>query len=122
MILFSAADLLWATRIKATAEDLGLPARPVRNLEMLRDRLGEGPVSALIVDLDLADLGLDLIRAAASADGQSRPATIVAFGPHVATDLLEAAAQAGADKILARGAFSSNLPELLRSLGEEAKS
>lgn len=122
MILFSAADLLWATRIKAMAEDLGLPARPVRNLEMLRDRLGEGPVSALIVDLDLADLGLDLIRAAASADGQSRPATIVAFGPHVATDLLEAAAQAGADKILARGAFSSNLPELLRSLGEGAKS
>ena len=34
-VLFLAADLIWATRIKATAEDLGVAARPVRTMEML---------------------------------------------------------------------------------------
>lgn len=121
MILFSAADLLWATRIKAAAEDLGLAARPARNLDMLSERLGEGPVSALIVDLEMGELGLDLIRSAVQADGQRRPGTILAFGPHVATELFEAATQAGADEVMARGAFGSKLGELLLSLSGGAK-
>ncbi len=41
MILYLAADLLWASKIKGTADALSIPCRPVRTLEMLEARLGE---------------------------------------------------------------------------------
>lgn len=113
MILYACSDLLWATRVKATAEGLGLPARPVRSTQMLADRLGEGGVRGLIVDIDTGELGLELIRAAA-ASGLGFP--IVAFGPHVAADALGAAREAGAHRVIARGAFADRLPQILTDL------
>src|SRR5690606_37771993 len=110
LILYCASDLLWATRIKRLADDLGLPCRPVRNPDMLRDRLAEGPVSGLIVDLEAEQA--DAILAAASGielppDGAPpngagdsallRPGQIVAFGPHVDRARLQQAKDRGAE-------------------------
>ena len=117
MILYAAADLLWATRIKATADALGVPCRPARNAAMLRARLADSPVRALIVDLE-AETGLDLI-ALARAEGGSG-VRVLAFGPHVQKDRLQAARDAGADEVLTRGAFDHALPDLLVSLDAEA--
>ncbi len=114
MILYAAADLLWATRIKATADALGVPCRPARNAEMLRARLADSPVRALIVDLE-AEAGLDLI-ALARVEGGPR-VRVVASGPHVQKDRLQAARDAGADEVLTRGAFDHALPDLLLALG-----
>ena len=112
MIVFCAADLIWATRIKSTADSLGIPCRPARNLEMFRARLADSPVRALIVDLEAGEVGLELVRAA-RANGGIR---VVVFGPHVATEAFAAARQAGADAAMARGAFWAKLPAVLQSL------
>ena len=114
MLLYAAADLMWATRIKSTAEDLGLAARPVRSVEMLEARLGDTEPTGLIVDLE-SEAGLDIIRAAARA---GRPARIVAFGPHADEALLHAAGDAGATTVMPRGAFSSRLPAILTELSQ----
>lgn len=114
MILYAAADLLWATRIKATADALGVPCRPARNAEMLRARLADSSVRALIVDLE-AEAGLDLIALARAEGGPG--VRIVAFGPHVQKARLQAAREAGADEVLTRGAFDHALPDLLLALG-----
>jgi CheY-like chemotaxis protein len=118
MILYLASDLLWATRIKATAEDLGLPARPVRTLDMLKARLADSPVKALICDLEAPELSLELIRhVKAPAEGEKPAAVrVLCFGPHVAKETLQAARDAGADEVLTRGAFDHHLPEVLMSL------
>ena len=121
IIVYVAADLLWSTRIQSTAKRLGVPCRPVRNLEMLRARLADSPVRAAIVDLEAGDVALEIIRAirAASPPATSDPAPvirIVAFGPHVATELFDRAREAGADTVLARGAFDRRLSELLLEL------
>lgn len=118
MILYSAGDLLWATRIKAAADDLGIPARPVRSLDMLEARLSEGGVKALIVDLEAFETGVALVARlrGPQASGAERGIRILAFGPHVATDRFEAIRAAGADEVLARGAFDRRLPELLAGL------
>src|SRR4051812_7901338 len=88
MIVFCAADLLWATKIKSTADALGIPCRPVRNLEMLEARLADSPggVKALIVDLEAGEAVLDLIRRARQgpSGGDAKPLHVLAFGPHVA--------------------------------------
>lgn len=145
MILYSASDLIWATKIKGTADSIGTPCRPVRNLEMLEARLADSDVRGLIVDLDAPDLALELIarlRQSASppdpspgavpssqpagpgtSSGDDAPATIdptrvriLAFGPHVNKDLLQQARDAGADDVLPRGAFDANLAEILINL------
>lgn len=123
MILYLAADLLWATRIKGTAEQLDVPCRPARNLEMLEARLADSPVSAVILDLDKPEEALQLIerlRGEQATDAERR-IRIVVFGPHVRKDLLQAARDMGANEVLTRGAFDHALPELLLNLAGRAE-
>lgn len=120
MILYSAADLLWATRIKAAADDLGIPARPVRDLTMLEARLVEGGVTSLIVDLEAFRTAEALVRRLRGPDAGPRETAvrIVAFGPHVATDQFEAIRAAGADEVMPRGSFDRRLIEVLRNCAQ----
>jgi len=131
VILYAAADLIWATKIKATAEALGLAARPVRTLEMLHARLADCPeAKSLMVDLDKGEEGLALIAAlraheaanagTGQATGQTRRLRVLAWGPHVAKDLLQAARDAGADDVLTRGALEHNMEEVLVKLAGRA--
>jgi len=115
MLLYFAADLVWATRIKALANDLGISARPVRTLDMLNARLAEGGVKALLVDLDSPDLALQLIARLKgdAASPSERSVRVLAWGPHVQRDLFQQARNAGADEVLTRGAFDHVLPDLL---------
>lgn len=118
MILYFAADLLWATRIRAVADGLNIPVRPVRNLSMLQARLADSPVRGVVVDLDGGDAAIELIThmRAPGGDGSYRSIRIVAWGPHVEVDKLRAAKAAGADAVMVRGAFSRHLPDVLREL------
>jgi hypothetical protein len=118
MILYLAADLIWATKIKGTAEALGIAARPVRSLEMLEARLADSPVAAVVLDLDKPEEALAFIgrlRGEKASAGE-RQIKVLAWGPHVATDLLAAAKAAGADMVMTRGAFDHKLSEILVSL------
>lgn len=121
MLLYLAADLIWATKIKSTADSLGLPCRPVRSLEMLEARLADqaaDPVTALLLDLEKPVESLAMIarlRAPAAAD-QDRRIHLLAFGPHVAKDLFQQARDAGADEVVPRGAFDHSLPKFLLRL------
>jgi hypothetical protein len=118
MIVYSAADLLWSTRIQGTAKQVGVPCRPVRSVEMLRARLADSEVRAAIVDLESPTVALEIIRALRSEGGldPDRRIRIVAFGPHVAARSLEEARAAGADVVLPRGAFDRRLPQLILEL------
>jgi hypothetical protein len=118
MILYAAADLLWATRIKRTADALGLAARPARDIRTLDERLGDSVVSALIVDLDAEDSAMELIGHLRRPDAPESAAAVrvVAFGPHVRTDLFDQARAAGADDVVTRGQLDRQMPEILREL------
>jgi hypothetical protein len=121
MVAYHAADLLWQTRIKATGQDVGVECRPVRSVEMLEARLGDSVVRGLIVDLESPEVSLALIGAMRGGGGKvgrdpERRVRIIAFGPHVSVELFEAARVAGADQVLARGAFDRRIGEILREL------
>ncbi|HYF13451.1 MAG TPA: hypothetical protein VD971_00105 [Phycisphaerales bacterium] len=112
MILYAAADLLWASKIRGVADGLGIPARPVRTIEMLEARLADSPVKAVVVDLDKGEEGLALVRRAKRAAG----VRVLAWGPHVDKAMLQAARDAGADDVLTRGAFEHSMEDVLLSL------
>lgn len=118
MILYHAADLLWGTRIRSTADSLGIPARPVRTLEMLQARLADSPARAVVADLDGGDAAMAIIAHLRRPDAGAieKAIRIVAWGPHVEVEKLRAAKEAGADAVMARGAFARSLPRILREL------
>lgn len=118
MILYAAADLLWSTRIKATGEQVGTPCRPVRSLEMLEARLKDEPVRAVLLDLDAHELAfaiLDRLRGPDAGEPE-RAIRVLAWGPHVLVDDLAEARRRGCDRVLTRGQFANELPDLLRAL------
>ncbi len=118
MILYLAADLLWASKIKGTADALTLACRPVRSLEMLEERLADSPVAALLVDLDKPEEAMAFIARlrGASASPAERAIRILAFGPHVAKQALQAARDAGADEVLPRGSFDHDMANIMTRL------
>ncbi|MEM9418256.1 MAG: hypothetical protein AAGA25_04255 [Planctomycetota bacterium] len=121
MLVYSCSDLIFATKIRSTAEVLQIDSRPARNLDMLRARLDQiedgkanGPVTCVMVDLELGEFAFDLIKLAATHDAQPQ---VIAFGPHVMVDALAGAERAGAHLSMARGAFTAQLPELITQHG-----
>jgi len=118
MILYFAADLIWASKIKLTADSLQIPARPVRSIEMLEARLSDTQPVALLVDLDKPEVALQLLNhlRRPEATPEQRRIQVVAWGPHVDVDSLEAARTMGANRVMTRGAFDSQMSEIMRSL------
>lgn len=89
---------------------------------MLKARLADSPVRALVVDLDAPETALELIRALRGDESREpldprRSIHILAYGPHVAVEAFENARQAGAQTVLARGAFDRGLDRILTELG-----
>jgi hypothetical protein len=117
MIVYCTNDLMFASKIAAECQAADVPVRPARTLDMLRarlDRVDDGkanhPVSVVFIELTRDD-ALAFIRLCHSHP--DRPG-VVAFGPHVETERLAAAREAGADEVLTRGAFTQQLPTLIR--------
>lgn len=111
-IVACVSDLIFESKIAATADALEIDVRIVRTLPAARDACDAA--DALLLDLSAApetDL-LPLIHEIRSA----RPdLPITGFLAHVQVDLAQRAVQAGADQALARSAFVERLPALLRS-------
>jgi CheY-like chemotaxis protein len=107
------SDLLFESKITATARALGATVVVVRAVEAATAKLGGA--SGLVVDLN-SDGGdaLALIR---TARAKQPELSIVAFVSHIQVDLARAARAAGADEVLARSAFVQRLPEILGRLG-----
>jgi len=104
-----ATDLIFSTRIGATARAHGEPLRTARGLESLRTALAAGDARQVIVDLD-ADEAVAAVEIAATA---SPRVPVLAYVSHVRADLAEAARNAGADVVMARSAFVQRLDALL---------
>lgn len=124
MIVYCCSDLIFATKIHSTADAIGVVCRPARDESALQARLdrvddgkANGAVDAVIVDLTMGEAGLKLIGL---AKGHEAKPEVVAFAPHVEVRMLEAAEELGADRVMPRGAFASQLPQLLRALSELA--
>lgn len=117
MILYCCSDLMWASKVRATADALGIPARPARDRAMFLARLEDSPVRGVLIDLEAAGSGeLLALSRGPGADPRAAQVRVVAFGPHVEAVRLAEAARAGASAVYARGALVARLPEVLRAL------
>lgn len=106
-------DLIFRSKISETAATLGAEAHFPRTPDRLLDAARESPPELLILDLASERYRpLELLRTLASEDGLSGIPT-VGFLPHVEKDLARAAREAGCNKVMARSAFTKELPEII---------
>ena len=112
-VLAAVEDLLFKSKISETASQLGIEASFPRSPRKLVEALRESPPDLLILDLNSARFEpLDLLRTIRSDDA-AREVPTVGFLSHVQKDLAVAAREAGCDRVVARSAFTRDLPKIL---------
>ena len=117
-VLAAVEDLLFRSKVSETAEVLGIEARFPRSKERLLETLRESPPDLLVLDLNSMRFEpLELLRIVKSEDTTQRIPT-VGFLSHVQRDLALAAKKAGCDRVMARSAFTRDLPKILAHIDE----
>lgn len=105
-ILLFSPDLMVASRLAGLAG-----GRATIETSARLDAVQQGDRCDLVL-VDLQALAADPAEIVSRARGFA-PAKVVAFGPHVAKSLLEAAREAGADDVVSRGELLGNFPALV---------
>jgi CheY-like chemotaxis protein len=112
-VLAAVEDLLFKSKISETAYQLGVEASFPRSPERLLDTLRESPPDLLVLDLNSARFEpLELLRTVKSDRDLGR-VPVVGFLSHVQKDLAVAAKASGCDRVVARSAFTRDLPQIL---------
>jgi CheY-like chemotaxis protein len=105
--------MLFSARLREAANavgtDLLLARKPQDWLQQARDRKPR----LLILDLDTRSLDPVALISDTKADPALRDIPLVAYVSHVREDIIASARDAGADRVMARGAFAKNLQQIL---------
>ncbi len=113
MILAILDDLLFSSKIRSTAGHTGATVAFARSSQAALDHMRATPPSLVILDLNNPRTDPLGIVAAMKADPALAPIRTVGYVSHVDAATIEAARQVGVD-VMARSAFVTALPELLR--------
>ncbi len=116
-VLAAVEDLLFRSKISETAEQLGVEASFPRSPKKLVEQAAKSPPDLLVLDLNSARFKpLKLLRELKSGE-DTKYVPVVGFLSHVQKDLAVAAREFGCDRVMARSAFTRELPEILAGDG-----
>ena len=101
-----------ASQVEGAAGQCGVPLKIVASTEVLAQKCQAGEVTLVLIDLGFA--GLEVKELVSSIEVAPARPTIIAFGPHVHANRLEAARAAGCDEVMSRGALCAQIDALLR--------
>ncbi|MFG0334602.1 MAG: histidine kinase [Maioricimonas sp. JB049] len=113
-VLFLSGDLFFTSSLRSAAEAAGFTVEidAMPNAGRFLPKLASEGYFAVVIDLESP--GLDVASVVEALPVESRPRTI-AFGPHVQVARLEAARQAGCDRVVSRAQISTKLAALLNA-------
>ena len=114
-LLASVDDLFFLAKIQETARALGVTVITYDPRRWLAAAVEARP-QLIIIDLNCRQIPALECIGGLKSDPATRPIRIVGFASHVQEELISAARAAGCDIVLARSAFSQQLPALLRKL------
>jgi len=112
-VLAVVEDLFFTVKINEAAKRAGLSIAFVKSERDALDQAAEHP-ALIILDLNFAGIEpVDLIRKI-KGDPALQKISLIGYVSHVQGELKQAAQEAGCDMVLARSAFSQNLPQILK--------
>jgi len=113
-------DLIFTSRITGTASHFGGRMRVARTPAALITLAEQQPPACVILDLGHDSLDISTVVIALRALSDPSP-QVIAYGSHVAVDVLRAAREAGCDRVMPRSQFVEQLPTAMRDwLGFQA--
>jgi CheY-like chemotaxis protein len=111
-------DLFFLAKIRETAKAVGVTVLTV-DARRGTPAVAEASPQGIVLDLNLRSTSaLDWIRTL-KADPATQAIPIVAFVSHVQEQLISDARTSGCNSVLARSAFTRQLPQLLQDLVSE---
>lgn len=112
------SDLMFTVKIQEAAKRAGLEPVFVQSKQQALEHAKLAP-AVIIVDLNATSFdALDVISELKGGE-DTRHIQLLGFVSHVQADLKQAAQQKGCDTVMARSAFSHNLPAILRRYAEQ---
>src|SRR5436190_7377138 len=102
-------DLFFASKIRGTAEQLGVSVSFLRNLESLNQAVLRDRPSLIICDLHSQRIDPIELAKQLNADAQLRSIPLLGFFSHVQTDLQRQAREAGFDVVMPHYALTRDL-------------
>ncbi len=106
-------DLFFTVKINESAKRAGLP---IEFLKSETDALEKAKAKPLLIILDLNCGALDPLKLIEKlkANTETKGINVLGYVSHVQGELKQKAQEAGCDMVLARSAFSQNLPQILK--------
>jgi len=114
MILAVLDDLMFSSKIKTTAGQLGVTVVFARSADAAIAEMRKTVPSLVILDLNNSRTNPLGIVASMREDPALASIPTVGYASHVQTDVINAARQAGVGEVLARSAFTIQLADILR--------
>lgn len=111
-VLIVVDDLIFLSKIQQTARQVGVSVESVAPSKA-KDRATACLAHSVILDLNHRSGTAIEVARAIKGDPATSHLQVMGFLSHVQTDLAAAAHEAGCDVVLARSAFSQQLPQLL---------
>lgn len=113
MILAAVDDLLFSSKIRATAKQAGVELAFARTPSEILEQARALAPSLVIFDLNSGKTDPIATIAAMKQDPSLAGIRTIGFVSHVDAGTINAARQAGADEVMARSAFAANLGDIL---------
>ncbi|HSP64050.1 MAG TPA: hypothetical protein VLQ90_13770, partial [Pyrinomonadaceae bacterium] len=106
-------DLFFASKIRGTAEQLGVTVSFPRAIDTLMEAALRDQPALIICDLHATRIDPIALARQLKTDEHLRSIPLLGFFSHVQTELQRQAQQAGFDQVIPRSAFTKHLPEIL---------
>jgi len=113
MIVAVLDDLMFSSKIKTTARQLGVQVVFARSEESALAEIRKAAPTVVILDLNNPRTNPLGIVSAMKQDASLASIPTVGYASHVQTDVINAARSAGVGEVLARSAFTQQLGDIL---------
>ena len=113
IVLAVVDDMFFASKIRGTAEAVGVEVKFFRSIEQLIESAREAKPHLIVVDLHNTKLDSVALATELKGNDELRPIPLLGFFSHVQTDLQRNAVAAGFDKVVPRSVFARDLAEIL---------
>jgi CheY-like chemotaxis protein len=112
-VLAVVSDLFFSVKLTEAAKRSGLALEFVKSPDEVLEKAKTKP-SLIVFDLNFESAGpLELIRAL-KANPETKSISLLGYLSHVQGELKQQAQEAGCDMVMARSAFSQNLPQIFK--------
>jgi PleD family two-component response regulator len=115
MVLAMVDDLMFASKIKTAASQLGVAVIFARSSAAALAAMKDSAPALVILDLNNPRTDPLGTVAAMKRDPTTASIRTVGYASHVQVDVIDAARQAGVDEVMARSAFTSKLADILKA-------